>query len=114
MGKDLYSILDIDPDTDKEEIRKAYIKLARRYHPDVTKDRDAGDRFQEINQAYSILSDEDSRFIYNLYYRGAQDTSNHQELLPWCRRYELAVSLSISALVILIWMGLMVWLVEQF
>jgi DnaJ-class molecular chaperone len=114
MGKDFYSILDIDPETDKKEIRRAYIKLARRYHPDVTKDPDAGDRFQEINQAYSILSDDDSRYIYNLYYRGAQDNFNHQELLPWWKRYELAVSVSISALMILIWIGLLVLLVERF
>ena len=37
MTKDFYGILDIDPETDKEDIRLAYIQLARRYHPDVSK-----------------------------------------------------------------------------
>jgi DnaJ-class molecular chaperone len=114
MGKDFYSILDIDPETDRKEIRRAYIKLARRYHPDVTKDPDARDRFQEINQAYSILSDDDSRLTYDLYYRGAQDNFDHQELLHWWKRYELAMSVSVSALMILIWMVLVVLLVEHF
>jgi DnaJ-class molecular chaperone len=114
MGKDFYSILDIDPETDKKEIRRAYIKLARRYHPDVAKEPDAGDRFQEINQAYSILSDDESRFIYNLYYKGAQDIYNHQELLPWWKRYELAMSISILMLGVLMWIGVLVWLVSPF
>jgi DnaJ-class molecular chaperone len=37
LAKDFYSVLDIDPETDKEDIRLAYIQLARRYHPDVSK-----------------------------------------------------------------------------
>jgi DnaJ-class molecular chaperone len=75
LAKDFYSVLDI---ADKEEIRKAYLQLARLYHPDVSKAPDARERFEEINQAYSILSDDDSRFFYNLYFKGAQEISCRQ------------------------------------
>jgi DnaJ-class molecular chaperone len=67
MGKDLYSVLDIDPDTNKKEIRKAYVQLARQYHPDVSKEPDARERFEEINLAYKILSDEETR-LYRICY----------------------------------------------
>jgi curved DNA-binding protein CbpA len=60
MGKDFYSVLDIEPDTDKKEIRQAYVQLARQYHPDVNKEPDARERFEEINMAYKILSDDES------------------------------------------------------
>jgi DnaJ-class molecular chaperone len=49
LTKDFYSVLDIDPETDKEDIRLAYIQLARRYHPDLSKAPDARERFEEIN-----------------------------------------------------------------
>jgi curved DNA-binding protein len=118
MGKDFYSVLDIDPETDKEEIRQAYVHLARQYHPDVSKDPDARERFEEINLAYKVLSDDENRIFYNLYYKGAQHVSDCQEPLTWWQRYELAVSKSILVLGSLVWMGLwlglMVWLVAQF
>jgi DnaJ-class molecular chaperone len=114
MGKDFYGVLDIAPETEKEEIRKAYLQLARQYHPDLNKNPDARERFEEINQAYTILSDDESRFIYNLYYKGAQDFSTYQELTPWWKRYELALSLSILALGTFIWIGLLLWLLAWF
>jgi DnaJ-class molecular chaperone len=76
LAKDFYSVLDIDPEMEKEEIRKAYLQLALRYHPDMSKAPDARERFEEINQAYSILSDDDSRFFYNLYFKGAHEISS--------------------------------------
>lgn len=66
---DPYKVLGIDCSADKDEIRKAYRKLARKYHPDSNQgNREAEERFKEINDAYTILSDERKRADYD---RGA-------------------------------------------
>jgi curved DNA-binding protein CbpA len=73
IAKYFYSVLDISPSTSKEEIRQAYLRLARRYHPDVNSDPRSRERFEEINQAYTILSDDEARIFYNLYREGAAE-----------------------------------------
>ena len=111
MGKGFYSVLDIDPDTDKSEIdREAYIRLACQCYLDVSKDPDARERFEEINMAYKVLSDEETRIFYNLYYREAQDASGYQELLLCWKRYALALSISILTLGVSMWICLLIWL----
>lgn len=66
MGKDLYSILGISKTASKAEIKTAYHKLARKYHPDVNKDNPAAaERFKEISAAYDILGDEAKRKKYD-------------------------------------------------
>ena len=63
-----YDVLGVAKDASEKEIRQAYRKLARQYHPDVNKnDAAAEDRFKEINEAYSVLSDEESRKKYDRY-----------------------------------------------
>ncbi len=62
---DYYETLGINRGANKEEIRKAYRKLARQYHPDVNKAPDAESRFKEINEAYEILSDDNKRARYD-------------------------------------------------
>jgi DnaJ-class molecular chaperone len=114
MGKDFYSVLDINPETNKEEIRQAYVHLARQYHPDVSKAPDARERFEEINMAYKILSDDESRIIYNLYHKGPHNFSTYQDLSPGWKRYQLALSLSFLALGTFMWIGLFVWLLAWF
>jgi DnaJ-class molecular chaperone len=86
MPKDFYSILEIPVDTPKEEIRLAYLRLARKYHPDLNEDPKSRDRFEKINQAYSILSNEESRTFYDLFCEGAEDideSDESQELYPY-------------------------------
>jgi DnaJ-class molecular chaperone len=83
MGKNFYSVLDIEPDTDKKEIRQAYVQLARQYHPDVNKEPYARERFEEINMAYKVLSDDETRTFYNFYYREVKDVSSYQDLPHW-------------------------------
>jgi curved DNA-binding protein CbpA len=73
IAKDFYSVLDIPPGTSKEDIRQAYLRLARMYHPDLNDDPQSRDRFEEINQAYTILSDDEARIFYNLYREGAEE-----------------------------------------
>lgn len=64
--KDLYDVLGVDEDADKEEIKKAYRTLARKHHPDRNPDDpNAEEKFKEIQNAYSILSDEEKRQQYD-------------------------------------------------
>jgi len=63
--RDYYETLGISRDADKNEIKKAYRRLARQYHPDVNKDVGAEDRFKEINEAYEVLADENKRARYD-------------------------------------------------
>ncbi|MFO0861500.1 MAG: DnaJ C-terminal domain-containing protein [Phycisphaerales bacterium] len=63
--KDLYSVLGVSKGASAEEIKKAYRKLARQYHPDVNKSADAGAKFTEVQEAYDVLSDEKKRRYYD-------------------------------------------------
>ncbi|WP_297058053.1 J domain-containing protein [Thermosulfurimonas sp.] len=66
VKKDLYEILGVSPDASTEEIKRAYRKLARKYHPDLNPgDKEAAERFKEINEAYEILSDPQKRAEYD-------------------------------------------------
>ena len=67
MSKSLYTTLEIAPGSSEAEIKKAYRKLARQYHPDVNKDPKAEEKFKEINAAYEVLSDKDKRAKYDQY-----------------------------------------------
>lgn len=61
MARDYYEILGVNRDATKPEIKKAFRKLARQYHPDVSQEDDAETKFKEINEAYEVLSDEEKR-----------------------------------------------------
>lgn len=63
--RDYYEVLGVGRSASAEDIRKAYRKLARQFHPDVNKSADAGKRFQEVQEAYDALSDEQKRRTYD-------------------------------------------------
>ncbi len=65
MAKSLYETLEITESATEAEIKKAYRKLARKYHPDINKEPTAEDKFKEINAAYEILSDKDKKAQYD-------------------------------------------------
>jgi molecular chaperone DnaJ len=65
VAGDFYETLGVPRNADEKEIRKAYRNLARKYHPDVCKDPGAEARFKEINEAYSVLSDQQKRAQYD-------------------------------------------------
>ncbi|KAM8718457.1 hypothetical protein ACLKA7_001636 [Drosophila subpalustris] len=67
MGMDFYKTLGISRNAKDDEIRKAYRKLALKYHPDKNKTREAGERFKEVAEAYEVLSDKKKRDIYDQY-----------------------------------------------
>lgn len=63
--KDYYAVLGVARDASADEIKKAYRKLARQYHPDVSTEPDAAERMSEINEAYAVLSDAERRAAYD-------------------------------------------------
>jgi molecular chaperone DnaJ len=65
MARDYYEILGVSRDADKEQIKQAYRRQARKYHPDVNKEPGAEEKFKEINRAYEVLSEADTRERYN-------------------------------------------------
>ncbi|KAF7839933.1 chaperone protein dnaJ A6, chloroplastic-like [Senna tora] len=64
---DYYSVLGVSKSASKSEIKSAYRKLARSYHPDVNKEAGAEEKFKEISNAYEVLSDDEKRSIYDRY-----------------------------------------------
>src|SRR5579884_2185190 len=66
--KDYYKILGVAKDADDKDIKSAYRRMARKYHPDVNPgDKGAEDRFKDVGEAYEVLSDKDKRAKYDQY-----------------------------------------------
>jgi len=74
--KDYYKIMGVAHDATQDEIRRSYRKLARKYHPDVSKETDAEARFKELGEAYEVLKDTEKRAAYDqlgVNYKGGQE-----------------------------------------
>jgi molecular chaperone DnaJ len=67
MKRDYYDILGLQKGASEEDIKRAYRKLAKKYHPDVNKDEDAEDKFREASEANEVLSDPEKRRLYDQY-----------------------------------------------
>ena len=64
-NRDYYEVLGVDKDADARTIKRAFLKKARTVHPDVSDDPEAEAKFKELNEAYSVLSDEQKRANYD-------------------------------------------------
>ncbi|AFN65209.1 molecular chaperone DnaJ [Mycoplasma wenyonii str. Massachusetts] len=73
MSKDFYDVLGLSKSATPEEIKKAYRKLAKEYHPDINKSEGAEEKFKKINEAYEVLSDPEKRANYDRYGGGFEN-----------------------------------------
>lgn len=74
--RDYYEVLGVDKSASDAEIKSAFRKLAKKYHPDVSKEPDAAEKFKEAQEAYAVLSDADKRRQYDQYGHAAFDQMN--------------------------------------
>ena len=77
---DYYSVLEVDKKASTDEIKKAYRKLARKYHPDLNpNDTEANKKFQQINEANEVLSDPEKRKKYDAYGENWQHAEEYEK-----------------------------------
>jgi curved DNA-binding protein len=77
--KDYYAVLGISPDADDKAVKVAYKKLARKYHPDVSKEADAEEKFKEVGEAYEIIHNKDERAKYDELRRNYQNRTHQRQ-----------------------------------
>ncbi|WP_409200366.1 molecular chaperone DnaJ [Methanobrevibacter sp. DSM 116169] len=78
--RDYYDVLGVDKGADEKEIKKAYRDLAIKYHPDVSDDEEASDKFKEISEAYAVLSDNDKRQKYDQFGHAGMDGFSAEDM----------------------------------
>ena len=74
--RDLYEILGVSKDASEADIKKAYRKLSKKYHPDINKEPGADEKFKEIAEAYEILGDAQKRAAYDQYGHASYDPNS--------------------------------------
>ena len=82
--KDYYAVLGVPREANEDDIKKAYRKLARKYHPDVSKETDAEEKFKEVGEAYETLKDPEKRAAYDQL--GRHSTGEEFRPPPGCYR----------------------------
>jgi curved DNA-binding protein len=85
--KDYYKILGVERNAGEDEIKKAYRKLARKYHPDVSKETDAKEKFQEVSEAYETLRDKEKRAAYDSLGSGFRQGQDFRPPPDWYDRF---------------------------
>jgi curved DNA-binding protein len=95
--KDYYKTLGLTKSATPEEIKKAYRKLARKFHPDVSKEADAEVRMKEVNEAYAVLSDIEKRAAYDQVGQGFREGQEFRPPPDWDAGFEFSGSDSADA-----------------
>ncbi|WGS85753.1 DnaJ C-terminal domain-containing protein [Methylomonas sp. UP202] len=88
--KDYYQILGVEREAALPEIKKAYRKLARKYHPDISKEPDAEARMKDVNEAYAVLSDTEKRAAYDQLGRGYRSGQEFHPPPNWDAGFEFS------------------------
>jgi curved DNA-binding protein len=88
--KDYYQVLGVPRDATAEQIKKAFRKLARKYHPDVSKEADASARMSEINEAHDVLSDAERRTAYDAIGKGRRQGETFTPPPDWDAGFEFS------------------------
>lgn len=88
--RDYYEVLGVPRDATAEDIKKAFRKLARKYHPDVSKEKDAEARMKDVNEAYAVLSDPEKRAAYDQLGKGYQPGQDFRPPPDWDAGFEFS------------------------
>lgn len=88
--KDYYETLGVPRDATAEDIKKSFRKLARKYHPDVSKEKDADARMKDVNEAYAVLSDPEKRAAYDQLGRGYRPGQEFRPPPDWDAGFEFS------------------------
>lgn len=86
--KDYYTTLGIERDATQDEVKRAYRKLARKFHPDINKEADAEQRFKEVGEAYEVLQDTEKRAAYDKFGQNWQAGQDFDPPPDWDNGFE--------------------------
>jgi curved DNA-binding protein len=88
--KDYYAVMGLARDATQDQIKQAYRKLARKYHPDVSKEADAEQRFKDVGEAYAVLQDPEKRAAYDQLGSGPQGGEDFRPPPDWGSGFEFS------------------------